>query len=92
MGSLLEIITSTKGGTLTFIDTVYVPVNYLTDLAPITTSAHLYTRIALSRGFMAKGTYPIIDPWNQYIVLAWWKLETRFFSSGSCKWKQEKSN
>ncbi|KAK3014793.1 hypothetical protein RJ639_009124 [Escallonia herrerae] len=62
MGSLQEKITSTKEGSITFIQAVYVPADYLTDPAPVTTFAYLDATTVLSRGLAAKGIYPAIDP------------------------------
>ncbi|TKY69249.1 ATP synthase subunit beta [Spatholobus suberectus] len=61
MGSLQERITSTKEGSITSIQAVYVPANDLIDPAPATTFAHLDTTV-LSRGLVAKGIYPVVDP------------------------------
>ncbi|KAM4079740.1 hypothetical protein ACB094_09G137600 [Castanea mollissima] len=62
MGSLQERITSTKEGSITFIQAVYVPADNLTDPAPATTFAHLDATTVLSRGLAAKGIYPAVDP------------------------------
>ncbi|KAM4091467.1 hypothetical protein ACJW30_09G137900 [Castanea mollissima] len=62
MGSLQERITSTKEGSITSIQAVYVPANNLTDPAPATTFAHLDATTLLSRGLAAKGIYPAVDP------------------------------
>jgi F-type H+-transporting ATPase subunit beta len=62
MGTLQERITSTKEGSITLIQAVYVPVDDLTDPAPATTFAHLDATTILSRGLAAKGIYPAIDP------------------------------
>nr|YP_010444630.1 ATP synthase CF1 beta subunit [Schizaea medusa]UTJ90149.1 ATP synthase CF1 beta subunit [Schizaea medusa] len=62
MGSLQERITSTKEGSITSIQAVYVPADDLTDPAPATTSAHLDATTVLSRGLAAKGIYPAVDP------------------------------
>ncbi|PHT97482.1 ATP synthase subunit beta, chloroplastic [Capsicum chinense] len=62
MGSLQERITSTKEGSITSIQEVYVPVNDLTDPAPATTFAHLDATTVLSRGLATKGIYPAVDP------------------------------
>ncbi|KAG6738238.1 hypothetical protein POTOM_057847 [Populus tomentosa] len=62
MGSLQERITSTKEGSITSIQAVYVPADDLTDPAPATTFAHLDATTVLSRGLAAKGTYPTVDP------------------------------
>jgi F-type H+-transporting ATPase subunit beta len=62
MGSLQERITSTKTGSITSIQAVYVPADDLTDPAPATTFAHLDATTVLSRGLAAKGIYPAVDP------------------------------
>ncbi|KAF3616819.1 ATP synthase subunit beta, chloroplastic, partial [Capsicum annuum] len=62
MGSLQERITSTKEGSITSIQAVYVPVDDLTDPAPATTFAHLDATTVLSKGLAAKGIYPVVDP------------------------------
>ena len=62
MGTLQERITSTKRGSITSIQAVYVPADDLTDPAPATTFAHLDATTVLSRGLAAKGIYPAVDP------------------------------
>jgi len=62
MGGLQERITSTKNGSITSIQAVYVPADDLTDPAPATTFAHLDATTVLSRGLAAKGIYPAVDP------------------------------
>src|SRR6187399_3181593 len=62
MGALQERITSTKTGSITSIQAVYVPADDLTDPAPATTFAHLDATTVLSRGLAAKGIYPAVDP------------------------------
>ncbi|KAG4179143.1 hypothetical protein ERO13_A10G088051v2 [Gossypium hirsutum] len=62
MGTLQERITSTKEGSITSIQAVYVPADDLTDPAPATTFAHLDAATVLSRGLAAKGIYPAVDP------------------------------
>ncbi|KAF8380769.1 hypothetical protein HHK36_028259 [Tetracentron sinense] len=62
MGSLQERITSTKEGSITSIQAVYVPADDLTDPVPATTFAHLDATTVLSRGLAAKGIYPAVDP------------------------------
>ncbi|CAN6446812.1 unnamed protein product [Victoria cruziana] len=62
MGSLQERITSTKEGSITSIQVVYVLTDDLTDPAPGTTFAHLDATTVLSRGLAAKGIYPAVDP------------------------------
>ncbi len=62
MGVLQERITSTKTGSITSIQAVYVPADDLTDPSPATTFAHLDATVVLSRNIAAMGLYPAIDP------------------------------
>ncbi len=62
MGNLQERITSTKAGSITSIQAVYVPADDLTDPSPATTFAHLDAMIVLSRQIAELGIYPAIDP------------------------------
>ena len=62
MGVLQERITSTKTGSITSIQAVYVPADDLTDPLPATTFAHLDSTVVLSRDIAAKGIYPAVDP------------------------------
>ncbi|MDF1628483.1 MAG: F0F1 ATP synthase subunit beta [Alcanivoracaceae bacterium] len=62
MGVLQERITSTKTGSITSIQAVYVPADDLTDPSPATTFAHLDATVVLSRDIAAKGIYPAVDP------------------------------
>ncbi|MEC6816128.1 F0F1 ATP synthase subunit beta [Photobacterium toruni] len=62
MGVLQERITSTKTGSITSIQAVYVPADDLTDPSPATTFAHLDATVVLSRNIAALGLYPAIDP------------------------------
>jgi F-type H+-transporting ATPase subunit beta len=62
MGSLQERITSTKHGSITSVQAVYVPADDLTDPAPATTFAHLDAKVVLSRQIASLGLYPSIDP------------------------------
>ncbi len=62
MGVLQERITSTKDGSITSIQAVYVPADDLTDPSPATTFSHLDATVVLSRDIAAKGIYPAIDP------------------------------
>merc|ERR1711988_850472 len=64
MGGLQERITSTKDGSITSIQAVYVPADDLTDPAAATTFAHLDATTVLSRGLASKGIYPAVDPLN----------------------------
>lgn len=62
MGKLQERITSTKTGSITSIQAVYVPADDLTDPSPATTFAHLDSTVVLSRDIAALGIYPAVDP------------------------------
>jgi len=62
MGSLQERITSTKDGSITSVQAVYVPADDLTDPAPATTFAHLDSTIVLNRSIAELGIYPAVDP------------------------------
>ena len=62
MGALQERITSTKKGSITSVQAVYVPADDLTDPAPATTFAHLDATTVLSRSIASQGIYPAVDP------------------------------
>ncbi len=62
VGELQERITSTKTGSITSVQAVYVPADDLTDPAPATTFAHLDAKTVLSRAIVEKGIYPAVDP------------------------------
>ena len=62
MGALQERITSTKKGSITSVQAVYVPADDLTDPAPATTFSHLDAKTVLSRMITEKGIYPAVDP------------------------------
>ena len=62
MGALQERITSTKKGSITSVQAVYVPADDLTDPAPATTFAHLDATTVLNRSIAEKGIYPAVDP------------------------------
>ena len=62
MGALQERITSTKKGSITSVQAVYVPADDLTDPAPATTFAHLDATTVLSRSISSLGIYPAVDP------------------------------
>ncbi len=62
MGALQERITSTKNGSITSVQAVYVPADDLTDPAPATTFAHLDAKTVLSREIASLGIYPAVDP------------------------------
>ncbi|MFT4886828.1 MAG: F-type H+-transporting ATPase subunit beta [Pseudohongiellaceae bacterium] len=62
MGALQERITSTKDGSITSIQAVYVPADDLTDPSPATTFAHLDAKVVLSREIASLGIYPAVDP------------------------------
>jgi len=62
MGALQERITSTKHGSITSMQAVYVPADDYSDPAPVVTFAHLDATIALERSIVEKGLYPAVDP------------------------------
>ena len=62
MGALQERITSTKAGSITSVQAIYVPADDLTDPAPATAFTHLDATTVLSRGIAEKGLYPAVDP------------------------------
>jgi F-type H+-transporting ATPase subunit beta len=62
MGAMQERITSTKNGSITSVQAVYVPADDLTDPAPATTFAHLDATTVLSRKIAEQGIYPAVDP------------------------------
>merc|ERR1712040_9232 len=62
MGTMQERITTTKKGSITSVQAIYVPADDLTDPAPATTFAHLDATTVLSRGLASKGIYPAVDP------------------------------
>jgi F-type H+-transporting ATPase subunit beta len=62
MGELQERITSTKRGSVTSVQAIYVPADDLTDPAPATTFSHLDATTVLDRGIVDKGIYPAVDP------------------------------
>ena len=64
MGALQERITSTKNGSITSVQAVYVPADDYTDPAPATTFAHLDATTARDRGIASLGIYPAVDPLN----------------------------
>ncbi len=66
MGQLQERIASTKKGSITSLQAVYVPADDFTDPAPATTFAHLDATITLSRGLAEQGLYPAVDPLTSY--------------------------
>ncbi len=66
MGTLQERITSTKKGSITSIQAVYVPADDITDPAPATTFSHLDSTIVLSRALTELGIYPAVDPLDSY--------------------------
>ena len=68
MGVLQERITSTKTGSITSIQAVYVPADDLTDPSPATTFAHLDSTVVLSRDIAAKGIYPAVDPLDLSLI------------------------
>eukprot|EP01018_Ginkgo_biloba_P034857 Gb_41669 [translate_table: standard] len=69
MGSLQERITSTKEGSITSIQAVYVPVDDFIDPTPTTKFTHLYATTILSRGLASKGIYPTVDPLDSMLTM-----------------------
>ena len=69
MGALQERITSTKNGSITSIQAIYVPADDLTDPAPATTFAHLDATTVLSRDIASQGIYPAVDPLVSYRII-----------------------
>lgn len=69
MGALQERITSTKNGSITSVQAVYVPADDLTDPAPATTFAHLDATVVLSRALAELGIYPSVDPLESTSVI-----------------------
>ncbi len=69
MGELQERITSTKDGSITSIQAVYVPADDLTDPAPATTFAHLDSTVVLSRSLSELGIYPAVDPLDSSSII-----------------------
>src|SRR5436305_12907913 len=62
MGALQERITSTKKGSITSVQAIYVPADDITDPAPATAFAHLDATVVLSRAITELGIYPAVDP------------------------------
>jgi len=69
IGGLQERITSTRNGSITSIQAVYVPADDLTDPAPATTFAHLDATTVLSRNLASKGIYPAVDPLDSTSIM-----------------------
>jgi F-type H+-transporting ATPase subunit beta len=69
IGGLQERITSTRDGSITSIQAVYVPADDLTDPAPATTFAHLDATTVLSRNLASKGIYPAVDPLDSTSIM-----------------------
>jgi len=69
MGELQERITSTKDGSITSIQAVYVPADDLTDPAPATTFGHLDSTVVLSRSLSELGIYPAVDPLDSSSII-----------------------
>jgi len=69
MGELQERITSTKNGSITSIQAVYVPADDLTDPAPATTFGHLNSTVVLSRSLSELGIYPAVDPLDSSSII-----------------------
>ena len=66
IGALQERITSTKDGSITSVQAVYVPADDLTDPAPATTFAHLDATTVLSRAIVEQGIYPAVNAWSPH--------------------------
>jgi F-type H+-transporting ATPase subunit beta len=82
MGTLQERITSTKDGSITSIQAVYVPADDLSDPAPSTTFTHLDATTVLSRNLAAKGIYPAVDPLESTsTMLQPWILGEKHYNS-----------
>src|SRR3970040_36440 len=94
MGELQERITSTRSGSITSMQAVYVPADDYSDPAPVATFTHLDATIALERAIVDKGLYPAVDPLpspsqllRESSIPRWWGRSTtgwRGRSSGSC--------
>ncbi len=69
MGELQERITSTKNGSITSIQAVYVPADDLTDPAPATTFGHLDSTVVLARSLAELGIYPAVDPLDSFSTI-----------------------
>jgi len=69
MGKLQERITSTRNGSITSVQAVYVPADDLTDPAPATTFAHLDSTVVLSRSLAELGIYPAVDPLDSSSII-----------------------
>jgi F-type H+-transporting ATPase subunit beta len=81
IGGLQERITSTRDGSITSIQAVYVPADDLTDPAPATTFAHLDATTVLSRNLASKGIYPAVDPLDSTsIILQPWIVGDQHYS------------
>nr|YP_005089800.1 ATP synthase CF1 beta subunit [Dunaliella salina]ACS95063.1 ATP synthase CF1 beta subunit [Dunaliella salina] len=84
MGTLQERITSTKDGSITSIQAVYVPADDLTDPASATTFTHLDACTVLSRGLASKGIYPAVDPLDSTsTMLQPWIIGEKHYSAAS---------
>ena len=71
MGALQERITSTKAGSITSVQAIYVPADDLTDPAPATSFAHLDATTVLSRAISELGIYPAVDPLDSTSRILW---------------------
>jgi F-type H+-transporting ATPase subunit beta len=87
MGTLQERITSTKDGSITSIQAVYVPADDLTDPASATTFTHLDACTVLSRGLASKGIYPAVDPLDSTSTMLqpWIVGEKHYSAAGNVK-------
>merc|ERR1711870_225797 len=85
LGALQERITTTKTGSITSVQAIYVPADDLTDPAPATTFAHLDATTVLSRSLSAKGIYPAVDPLDSTsIILQPWIVGTTHYECAQC--------
>ena len=80
MGTLQERITSTKKGSITSVQAVYVPADDLTDPAPATTFAHLDATTVLSRQIAELGIYPAVDPLDAALLDPQWSRNHHYRS------------
>jgi F-type H+-transporting ATPase subunit beta len=82
MGALQERITSTKQGSITSFQAVYVPADDFTDPAPFTVFAHLDSTVELSRSLAAQGIYPAVDPLTSSSTI----LDPRSWATSTTRW------
>merc|ERR1712174_22897 len=86
LGALQERITTTKKGSITSVQAIYVPADDLTDPAPATTFSHLDATTVLSRGIAEKGIYPAVDPPDSTSrILSTWPRSSRASRASSAR-------